>query len=305
MLGASVLAVGPLIAMSSPWGARLGGPAVVALGIGLALTLRRLGWGKAVLIIWLGLFTFVAGLSVRTVAEEKRHLGSLRKADAVSYKEYVEVHATDRRVRAALKDVDAEEYENLVDQEAAAAAEQQRLRDDQLLAEVLEKSPHMWMAKLKELRPDEYEQVMTERTARIADLDKEVRAVPAADLMKNLDLYRQLVALDPKNERYVSKYLDYGHKVDVREWQLAACTTGFPEDEAGQNAKELVKQTLKAPSTAKFPFIVRGEYKGDCQFVVRSWVDAQNGFGAQVRTYYTVTMIRSKSGWHLVSMETS
>nr|WP_321440572.1 hypothetical protein [uncultured Hyphomonas sp.] len=275
------------------------------MGIGLVLTVRRIGWGKAVLVIWLGLFTFLAGVSVRTISEEKHHLASLRKADAAAYKEYVEVHATDSRVRAALKEVDAAEYENLLNQEAATAAEQQRLRDDQQLAEVLQKSPHMWLAKLQELRPVEYQQVMTDRAARIADLDKEVRAIPAADLEKNLDLYRQLVALDPKNERYVSKYLDYEHKVGVREWQLAACTTGYPEDEAGQNAKELVKQTLKAPSTAKFPFILRGEYKGDCQFVVRSWVDAQNGFGAQVRTYYTVTMIRSKSGWHLVSMEIS
>ena len=57
-------------------------------------------------------------------------------------------------------------------------------------------------------------------------------------------------------------------------------------------SKNYVKQGLKAPSTAKFPsmgftndVIVR--YLGNGQYYVRTYVDAENSFGAKIRTYYT------------------
>lgn len=53
-----------------------------------------------------------------------------------------------------------------------------------------------------------------------------------------------------------------------------------------------VKQLLKAPSTAKFPPCDFGKVSrlGNKQYRYQSYVDAQNSFGAMVRTYYVVEM---------------
>lgn len=55
-------------------------------------------------------------------------------------------------------------------------------------------------------------------------------------------------------------------------------------------AESAVKDKLRAPSTADFPwyseFKVRSE--GDNVFTISSYVDAQNGFGAMIRSDFTV-----------------
>lgn len=65
-------------------------------------------------------------------------------------------------------------------------------------------------------------------------------------------------------------------------------------------SQDFVKRELKSPSTAKFPSIhrdgVRVNQTGDCKFRVSAYVDAQNGFGAVVRTRYVMDIERlSKS----------
>jgi hypothetical protein len=52
-----------------------------------------------------------------------------------------------------------------------------------------------------------------------------------------------------------------------------------------------VSAQLRAPSNARFPYItapgVRAEHIGDGVYKVRGFVDAQNGFGAMIRTQWT------------------
>lgn len=53
-------------------------------------------------------------------------------------------------------------------------------------------------------------------------------------------------------------------------------------------SRRFVEQYLKAPSTAKFPnsYDVEVTQSGD-KYIINSYVDAQNSFGAQIRsTYY-------------------
>ncbi|MDR3369581.1 hypothetical protein [Rhodoferax sp.] len=66
-------------------------------------------------------------------------------------------------------------------------------------------------------------------------------------------------------------------------------------------AKDMVSAHLKAPSTAVFGS--RGEstitpYK-DCEFDVSGWVDAQNSFGAKLRSRYLVDLkyLKDKDKW--------
>ena len=72
--------------------------------------------------------------------------------------------------------------------------------------------------------------------------------------------------------------------------------------------QDFVEKTLKSPSTAKFP----SSYDGPKifklkkhQYQIESWVDAQNSFGAMIRTKFTcIVMQVDKDHWRLVSLKT-
>jgi hypothetical protein len=62
------------------------------------------------------------------------------------------------------------------------------------------------------------------------------------------------------------------------------------DTEAYVDAEAIVKKTLKSPSTAKFPsssYATVEHYSTD-GFKVSSYVDSQNGFGAMIRSDWTV-----------------
>lgn len=72
-------------------------------------------------------------------------------------------------------------------------------------------------------------------------------------------------------------------------------------------AEDLVKRQLKSPSSARF-----GGYNdsfvlllADCRFEVRSWVEAQNSFGAQLRQNYLATVQYHEDGdrWTLIDVQ--
>lgn len=61
-------------------------------------------------------------------------------------------------------------------------------------------------------------------------------------------------------------------------------------------AQEFVKQKLKSPSTAEFPagFSAKEEHVlnlGDGEYLIKSWVDSQNSFGATIRTNFDCKII--------------
>ena len=64
-------------------------------------------------------------------------------------------------------------------------------------------------------------------------------------------------------------------------------------------AKDAVRQSLKTPSTAEFPFSYASaeiQDLGNGNYVVKSYVDAQNGFGAMIRSNFTVTIKKVGDG---------
>lgn len=76
------------------------------------------------------------------------------------------------------------------------------------------------------------------------------------------------------NGAVVSKLSDYILTSEEQSRLLITC----------QNA---VKSILKSPSTAKFPNITKWTFvKRDGQIIVRSYVDAQNSFGAELRNEF-------------------
>lgn len=67
--------------------------------------------------------------------------------------------------------------------------------------------------------------------------------------------------------------------------------------------RQYVEQALKAPATADFP-ATRGVLISENTYGIRAYVDAQNSFGAKIRTHYTCT-VRHLGGdrWELVSFK--
>lgn len=56
--------------------------------------------------------------------------------------------------------------------------------------------------------------------------------------------------------------------------------------EAWTQCHTIVEESLKAPSTASFPWRMNVQVGGGDVYTVDSYVDAQNGFGAMIRTRY-------------------
>jgi hypothetical protein len=56
---------------------------------------------------------------------------------------------------------------------------------------------------------------------------------------------------------------------------------------------EVVRNQLRSPSTADFPSCIYADKRkmSDGSFVVSSYVDSQNGFGAMLRTRYTIRLL--------------
>lgn len=60
-------------------------------------------------------------------------------------------------------------------------------------------------------------------------------------------------------------------------------------------AEKFVKQNLKTPSTAKFPEVLEKSKHitklNNKSFLINSWVDSQNSFGAMIRSEFSCTII--------------
>ncbi len=81
---------------------------------------------------------------------------------------------------------------------------------------------------------------------------------------------------------------------------------------AYSKAEDHVKAVLKAPATATFPYYapesvekVHEDNRGAI-YEVTSYVDSENSFGANIRTHYKCTLVRSESShaWILAGLET-
>ena len=105
----------------------------------------------------------------------------------------------------------------------------------------------------------------------------------------NVGLYQHPASPNDKTTPY-----QHAHKVDIcSAWTIM---------------QEFVEDHLKCPSTAKWPWSYhnRVKYLGDSKYLIVSYVDAENSFGAKVRTYFR-GVVRCKNDenntWVLESLE--
>ena len=71
------------------------------------------------------------------------------------------------------------------------------------------------------------------------------------------------------------------------------------ESDAWICAQDIVEQNLKAPASAKFckSYEATVTYTGASDYKVEGYVDAENGFGANIRTNFTVTLTLTQEGY--------
>lgn len=102
-------------------------------------------------------------------------------------------------------------------------------------------------------------------------------------------------------------FLAFGSDDDKPEKQDPAKLTS----EAFIISQQFVKAGLKAPGSAEFPSLdYTSVYQGDSSYIVKSYVDAQNSFGAKLRLHYIAKLKYNggewadHSNWTLIDLQT-
>ena len=74
---------------------------------------------------------------------------------------------------------------------------------------------------------------------------------------------------------------------------------GARKQQAWVCAQDIVNSSLKAPSTAEYCSYPNADitWNGGSDYTVNGYVDAENGFGAMIRTYFTVTLTLTEMGY--------
>jgi hypothetical protein len=119
------------------------------------------------------------------------------------------------------------------------------------------------------------------------------RAEAAAEAKKRAERAEERAA----DERFNAELREANQRAAVAAKKLADdAQKGHPELHADgaafYRAQEYVKARLKAPSTADFQSLFTADVRnlGSGKYQVISWVDAQNGFGAQIRTHFICSL---------------
>ncbi len=91
-------------------------------------------------------------------------------------------------------------------------------------------------------------------------------------------------------------------------WFGSTAREGVENHGAAWACRDFVTNRLRAPATASWPWLDEEKVTraADGAFTVRSYVDAQNAYGANIRTRYTCVVRPPTSdgqSWSLVSLE--
>ena len=129
--------------------------------------------------------------------------------------------------------------------------------------------------------------------------------------------YNELKLLDPeafeveKVRRAEARRLKRAQEAEAKAAARAHQCSGSYASQAYIYSQFFVEQELRSPTTASFPNIKRDGVTstaiGNCRFRIRSYVDAQNAFGAEIRTRFAITIERlpEQESWKLISIDFS
>lgn len=168
------------------------------------------------------------------------------------------------------------------------------------LAELQASDSKKWLTELAELDPGEHTRQMALIAEEQARLEQEQARLAQEQAAK------EAAAQAEKTRRLLAKW----EKDRLAREAKAARECGPKNNNlAYVMSQSYVKQGLKAPSTAKFPWAtdISVQSIGDCKFRISAYVDSQNSFGAMLRTRYTATMqhFPDKGSWTAVELNFS
>lgn len=106
-----------------------------------------------------------------------------------------------------------------------------------------------------------------------------------------IDCYNELSEKRIKNEQNSNS--------NNKSSQVPSSNKGSRSSDAWVCAQDIAKSSLRSPSTAKFCSYVDASITctGGNDYTVSGYVDAENGFGATVRSYFTVTLTLTEKGY--------
>lgn len=162
-------------------------------------------------------------------------------------------------------------------------------------------------------------QLENERAAYLASLREEdpIAYLSEIKVENPVIWYRELKQLDP--EAFEAEKIRRAEARRIEHAQEAAAKTATRAHQCGASYESqayiysqfFVEQELRSPTTARFPHIKRDGVTstaiGECRFRIRSYVDAQNAFGAEIRTHFAITIERlpEQDSWRLISIHFS
>lgn len=82
-------------------------------------------------------------------------------------------------------------------------------------------------------------------------------------------------------------------------------SSSSPDFKGARSAcQEFVKQSLRSPTSAEFPFVPDKEITrtAEDEFLIISYVDAQNAFGVMLRDHYRCHVKRNGNSWSLLNL---
>jgi hypothetical protein len=113
----------------------------------------------------------------------------------------------------------------------------------------------------------------------------QVRSVPASEVERNRDLYRELVRLVPENGHYQSRLTHYQGILTRRQAEAAARTALFgPQPYGSSEVRRFLRSIARDPKSVKIHECSRPGL-GDEGWVVACDWSAANGFGGMNRAY--------------------
>ena len=156
-----------------------------------------------------------------------------------------------------------------------------RAAQDELLAGLKESDEEAYLAKVKELRGDD----------------------AWLEALQEVDPERHQAEFTRRRLREAAK-AEEKTALEIRREYDERCRSASARVYAYHAIQRFVAQQLKAPSTAEFPsdHDIAIRPTGTCTFEIDGYVDAQNSFGATLRTRYVGAVTRQEGGdggWQL------
>lgn len=203
--------------------------------------------------------------------------------------------------------------ESIAKSEAAYLEELKSVDPKAYLAELESSDPVKWLSELKVMDPDEFvaanARIIKAETDRLAaeENERNLKAAEqeriAAEKAQTVQAKAAKNAMDKADRFAASEKLRLAEVARKRD---AQCGAGNATS-AYLYSQQFVEQRLRAPSTADFPPVsaITARAAGSCTFQIVAYVEAQNAFGAMLRTPYSAVMKRlpEQDSWQLVSLD--